>query len=157
MNLTLPSGAFWVHFQTMFFMCFWIYLELSFQWGSPLFMGHLKKWCHKKKFCAKVTFILMATFGKCIKKINFYPPPPLTKFIAPPPPPWKRSDSGLMRHIFNTNQWKTISRIQRKTYESCHMFRLPRSTEWLVWKSTKTVRKRSKMESFSHTHYKLPI
>ena len=86
MNLTLPSGAFWVHFQTMFFMCFWIYLELSFQWGSPFFIGHLKKWCNKKKFCAKVTFILMATFGKCIKKINFYTPPPLPlrKVMHPP-------------------------------------------------------------------------
>ena len=30
----LSSGAFWVHSQTLFLMCFWTYIKLSFQWGA---------------------------------------------------------------------------------------------------------------------------
>ena len=79
----MSSRAFCVHFQTLFLMCFWIHIKLSFQWGvrglylkkwlyahflhrpwSTSDPWHLKKWCHG--------WPPMATFGKCTKKINFY-------------------------------------------------------------------------------------
>ena len=35
-------------------------------------LWHLKKWCHKKKIVQKLFLSPMTTFGKCIKKFDFY-------------------------------------------------------------------------------------
>ena len=92
---TLSSGAFWVHFQTLFLMCFWTYIKLSFQWGVtrlyfkkliicsffvqtsriPVARGTLKNGPTKKIFVQKLFLSPMTTFRNAQKKLIFTLPP----------------------------------------------------------------------------------
>ena len=88
---TLSSGAFWVHFQTLFLMYFWTYIKLFLQWGVtrlyfkklnicqffmqasriPVTRGTLKKGATKKIFEQKLFLSPMTTFGNAQRKSFF--------------------------------------------------------------------------------------